>query len=103
MFADRLKNQLLVNFLSNLTHHGFVGITVVKSFQISHQAALLLEIEVKLLIKVTSVLAEVGGVRHVLLHGQALPLVHEDVRRALVNAALWHLLARGIVVAKPLL
>ena len=75
----------------------------VKSFQISHQAALLFEIEVKLLIEVSSVLAEVGGVGHVLLHGESLPLVHEDVRRALVDAALRHLLARGVVVAKPLL
>ena len=74
----------------------------VKSFQISHQAVLLLEVEVELLIEVTSVLAEVGGVGHVLFHGKALPLVHEDVRRALVNAAFWHLLAGRVVVAKPL-
>ena len=75
----------------------------VKSFQISHQAALLFEIEVKLLVEVSSVLAEVGGVGHVLFHGETLPLIHEDVSGALVNTALGHLLAGGVVVAKPLL
>merc|ERR1719403_314173 len=64
---------------------------------------LLFEVEVELLIQVTSVFTKVGSVGHVVLHRQAFPLVHEDVSRALVNTAFRHFLARRVIVAEPLL
>ena len=44
----------------------------------SHDAALLLEVEVELLVHVPGVLPQAGGLGHVLLHAQTFPLVPEQ-------------------------